>query len=94
MNIVCADFVTNGTLAIAWHTFNQYGRTQFEGKVYHINRVSDPKLIFGKMILIHGIRIIISLNRKFIPSHLIHLCSFVFICVERERERKIYILVS
>lgn len=48
MNIVCADFVTNGSLAIAWHTFNEYGRTQFEPKIYHINRVSDPALIFGE----------------------------------------------
>lgn len=61
MNIVCADFVTNGSLAIAWHTFNQYERTQFEAKVYHINRVSDPKLIFGKMILAY-LSIYISLN--------------------------------
>lgn len=48
LNIVCADFVTNGSLAIAWHTSNEYGRTQFEPKIYHINRVSDPTLIFGK----------------------------------------------
>lgn len=63
LNIVCADLVTNGSLAIAWHTFNQYGRTQFEAKVYHINRVSDPTLIFGKIHmhlfgLWHGIRCI------------------------------------
>lgn len=48
LNIVCADFVTNGSLAIAWHTFNEYGRSQFEPKIYHINRVSDPALLFGK----------------------------------------------
>lgn len=48
LNIVCADFVTNGSLAIAWHTSNEYGRTQFDAKIYHINRVSDPALIFGK----------------------------------------------
>lgn len=53
LNIVCADFVTNGSLAIAWHTYNQYGRTQFEAKVYQINRVSDPTLIFGKMLFFY-----------------------------------------
>lgn len=52
LNIVCADFVTNGSLAAAWHTCNEYGRNQqFEAKIYHINRVSDPALIFGKVLV-------------------------------------------
>ncbi|XP_031621106.1 fatty acyl-CoA reductase wat-like [Contarinia nasturtii] len=50
LNIVCADFCTNGALAIAWHTFNEYGRTQFEAKIYHINRVSDSALIFDNTV--------------------------------------------
>lgn len=48
LNIVCADFVTNGSLAIASHTASQYSRTIFEAKIYHINRVSDKALFFGK----------------------------------------------
>lgn len=48
LNIVCADFVTNGSLAIASHTVNEYRRTIFEPKIYHINRVSDEALFFGK----------------------------------------------
>lgn len=48
LNVVCADFVTNGSLAIAWHTSKEYGHSKFEAKIYHINRVSDPALIFGK----------------------------------------------
>lgn len=48
LNIVCADFVTNGSLAIGWHTANEYHRTIFEPKIYHINRVSDKALFFGK----------------------------------------------
>lgn len=53
LNVVCADFVTNGSLAAAWHTYNEYGRSQFEAKIYHINRVSDPALIFGKLFWCH-----------------------------------------
>lgn len=48
LNIVCADFVTNGSLAIAWHTVNQYNRTIFNAKIYHINRVNDKMLFFGE----------------------------------------------
>lgn len=48
LNIVCADFVTNGSLAIAWHTATEYKRTIFEPKIYHINRASDKALFFGK----------------------------------------------
>lgn len=48
LNIVCADFVTNGTFAIAWHTATEYKRTIFHPKIYHINRASDKALFFGK----------------------------------------------
>lgn len=48
LNIVCADFVTNGSLVIACHTANEYNRTIFEAKIYHINRVSDKALFFGE----------------------------------------------
>lgn len=48
LNVICADLVTNGSLAAAWNIHNDYGRSQFEAKIYHINRVSDPALIFGK----------------------------------------------
>lgn len=88
LNIVCADFVTNGSLAIAWHTFNEYGRTQFEPKIYHINRVSDPALIFGmyssnEFILLHH-----SLENScedskvfaFIRDIKLYYISFHFIC--------------
>lgn len=56
LNIVCADFVTNGSLAIASHTAAQYGRTIAEAKIYHINRVSDKALFFGKFALFSAIR--------------------------------------
>lgn len=49
LNIVCADFVTNGSLAIGWYTANEYKRTIFEPKIYHINRTSDKALFFGKL---------------------------------------------
>lgn len=48
LNVVCADFVTNGSLAIAWYTATEYERTIFEPKIYHINRASDKALYFGK----------------------------------------------
>lgn len=50
LNIVCADFVTNGSLACAWYTAREYKRTIFEPKIYHINRVSDEALFFGEYI--------------------------------------------
>ncbi|XP_055327151.1 fatty acyl-CoA reductase wat-like isoform X2 [Sitodiplosis mosellana] len=65
LNIVCADFVTNGSLAAAWHTCNEYGRNQFEAKIYHINRVSDPALIFDNTVsyLVQvGRRLVVPMN--------------------------------
>lgn len=51
LNIVCADFVTNGSLAIAWHTANEYQKcNSYDTKIYHINRYSDPTLYFGMYI--------------------------------------------
>lgn len=47
LNIICADFVTNGSLAIAWHTANEYHKSIFVPKIYHINRYPDPTLFFG-----------------------------------------------
>lgn len=47
LNVICADFVTNGSLAVAWYTAVEYNKTIFEPKVYHINRASDKMLYFG-----------------------------------------------
>lgn len=55
LNIVCADFVTNGSLAIASYTASQYSRTISEAKIYHINRVSDKALFFGKFAFCLGL---------------------------------------
>lgn len=48
LNIVCADLVTNGTLAVAWNTAKEYSRESCEPKIYHMNRISDEALLFGK----------------------------------------------
>lgn len=70
LNIVCADFVTNGSLAIASHTAAQYGRTIAEAKIYHINRISDKALFFGKFASVSryspGTRIVC---RRYFPIH-------------------------
>lgn len=50
LNVICADFVTNGSLVAAWHTAEEYNKTIFMPKVYHINRASDKALYFGKLI--------------------------------------------
>lgn len=47
LNIVCADFVTNGSLAVAWHTVKEHKYTT-EPKIYHVNRISDNLLFFGE----------------------------------------------
>lgn len=51
LNIVCADFVTNGSLAIAWHTAREYHKSAPVPKIYHINRYPDPTLFFGTFTL-------------------------------------------
>lgn len=51
LNIVCADFVTNGSLAIAWHTAKEYHKSVLVPKIYHINRYPDPTLFFGTFTL-------------------------------------------
>lgn len=51
LNLICADFVTNGSLAIAWHTAAEHRAAHKlnEPKIYHINRYSDDTLYFGAL---------------------------------------------
>lgn len=65
LNIICADFVTNGSLAIAWYTAIEHKMHKLnEPKIYHINRYNDKTLYFGALDILpvsHFIFIIITI---------------------------------